>query len=503
MFWRTKQEETPAPAPALEAQGGTFSTEGQQLRSLTATDKLAAVAKHFQTPASADGAMDSSTGLVPKFKQDLIPFAGAPDAQFMWYASQGFIGYQVAAVIAQHWLVDRCCLMPARDAVRVGYDVSLPEEHERADEIIKAFKKADRRHKIDATMREYIHMGRIFGVRVAIFKVESTDPDYYEKPFNPDGVTPGSYLGISQVDPIWIVPELTDGAVSDPANIRFYQPEFYNIGGRRYHRTHLCVYIPHPVPDSLKPVYMYAGKSVPQLIYERVYASERTANEAPQLVMTKRLVVMKTDADAFWSNITKSLQRLWDWTVNRDNYGVMTIDKDSEDIVQHDTALADVDVTIMTQYQLCAAIAEVPATKLLGTQPKGFNATGDHEAENYRQTLESIQANDLQPLLERHHQLVWLSDIAPALDITEEVETEVSWRPLDSPTAAEWAAIALQKAQTAQIYASLGAIDGEDVRKQIVADKDSDFFGLADDAPELETELDLTDDPQAEANQQA
>ncbi len=36
-------------------------------------------------------------------------------------------------------------------------------------------------------------------------------------------------------------------------------------------------------------MYNYFGVSVPERIYERVYASERTANEAPQLAMTKRL----------------------------------------------------------------------------------------------------------------------------------------------------------------------------------------------------------------------
>jgi hypothetical protein len=33
--------------------------------------------------------------------------------------------------------------------------------------------------------------------------------DYYEKPFNPDGITEGSYKGISQVDPYWMMPMLT------------------------------------------------------------------------------------------------------------------------------------------------------------------------------------------------------------------------------------------------------------------------------------------------------
>jgi phage-related protein (TIGR01555 family) len=495
MFWRTKpKEETPAPVPV--ARNSSFSTEGSA-PGVTALDRQIAIARHFQAPAGAAGtAMDSAIGTAVDFKQ---PQFGAPDAQFMWYASQGFIGYQVAAVMAQHWLVDRCCLMPARDAVRVGYDVSLPDEHERADDIIKAFKKADKRHNINATMCEYIHMGRIFGVRVAIFRVESSDPEYYAKPFNPDGITPGSYRGISQVDPVWITPELTDGAITDPAAIRFYEPQFYSIGGQRYHRSHLCVYVPFPVPDSLKPSYQYGGKSLPQLIYERVYAAERTANEAPQLAMTKRLVVMKTDADAFWSNVEKSLQRLFDWTSNRDNYGVMTVDKDAEDITQHDTSLADVDTVIMTQYQLVAAIAEVPATKLLQTQPKGFNSTGEYEAESYRQTLEGVQVNDLEPLLERHHQLVWLSEVKPRLGMAEDVETEISWRPLDSPTALEWADLNLKKAQTAQIYAQLGAVDGEVIAQQLRNDKNSDFFGMEAD----EIELDLTDDPESEANQEA
>ena len=324
-------------------------------------------------------------------------------------------------------------------------------------------------------------MGRIYGIRVAIFKVRSTDPQYYEKPFNPDGVTPGSYQGISQVDPIWIVPELTDGALSDPASLRFYEPEYYVIGKQRYHRSHLCVYIPHPVPDAIKPMYQYGGKSVPQLIYERVYASERTANEAPQLVQTKRLVVFKTDAGSFWSNLTKSVERLLSWTENRDNYGAMVCDKESEDITQQDTGLADLDTTIMTQYQLVASIAEVPATKMLGTTPKGFNSTGESEAEDYRIMLESIQANDLDPMLERHHQLVWLSAIKPKFGITEDIEVESSWRPLDSPTAAEWADVLLKRAQTAQVYQSTGAIDGEDIRAQISRDKDNDFFGLSDD----------------------
>lgn len=474
----------PQAAPPSTPRPSIFSTDGENMRQRGPIDRAAVIMASMPQPvASSSGvAMDSSTGLVPEFKQHLTGNI-VPDAQFYWFASQGFISWQVAALMSQHWLVDKACNMPARDAVRVGYDVSLPEGTPQAEAILAEITKQDKRHKVSAAMREFVHMGRIYGVRVAIFRVRSTDPEYYEKPFNIDGVTPGSYLGIAQVDPIWCVPELTDAALSDPAGLRFYEPEFYVIGGKRYHRSHLCVYIPHPVPDVLKPSYQYGGKSVPQLIYERVYASERTANEAPQLAMTKRLIVHKTDGAGFFSNLTKSLSRMLDFSQVRDNYGVMVIDKEADDISQHDTALTDLDATIMTQYQLVASIAEVPATKLLGTTPKGFNATGESEAEDYRIMLESIQTNDLQPMLDRHHQLVMRSIIRPKFGLSEDLDLETSWRPLDSPTAAEWADVNLKKAQAAAALAQIGAIDGQDVREQLRRDKDSDYFGLVDDEP--------------------
>lgn len=466
MFWKKKptpESTHQEPRPSMSV----FSTDLGELVDKPQSKTLTVVQRTL-----TDGTMDSAA---------LLPDAGRvesiPDAQFYWYASQSFIGYQACAILAQNWLVDRACLLPARDAIRQGYDIDGPDE-----QTIKRLRILDKRYGINKTMREFIHMGRIFGVRVAIFRVDSADPDYYGKPFNIDGVQPNSYKGISQVDPIWCSPILTDTSLADPASMRFYEPMFYLINGKKYHRSHLAIYIPHPVADTLKPSYQYGGVSTTQLIYERVYAAERTANEAPQLAMTKRLTVLKVNAATFFSNMASAYSNLLAWIGLRDNYGVKVIDKDSEDITQFDVSLADLDATIMTQYQLCAAIAEVPATKLLGTQPKGFAATGEHEAENYRQTLESIQLNDLDPLLSRHHQLVMKSDLR------SDEAVEVTWRPLDSPTAAEWATISLQKAQAAQIYAAIGALDGYDVRHQLIVDKMSDYYGLNSNFEEEESD---------------
>ena len=78
-----------------------------------------------------------------------------------------------------------------------------------------------------------------------------------------------------------------------------------------------------------------------------------------------------------------------------------------------------------------------------------------------------------------------------------DAETTVDWRPLDSPTAADWAAISLQKAQAAQIYAAIGALDGYDVRGMLKADKMSDYYQLAEIDENDEAQNPPTPDQQA------
>jgi len=143
----------------------------------------------------------------------------------------------------------------------------------------------------------------------------------------------------------------------------------------------------------------------------------------------------------------------------------------------------------MTEYQLVSSIANVPSTKLLGTAPKGFNATGEFEIETYNQELESIQENDFDPLLDRHYMLVIKSDIEPEYGVSQ--EPEVVWNPLDVPTAKELAEINNIKSLTAVNYQAAGAVDGEDIRSEVIADENSGFDGMIDDDMQDEDLSDL------------
>jgi phage-related protein (TIGR01555 family) len=408
-----------------------------------------------------------------------------PTAQSLWYSSQSFIGYQFAALMAQNWLVSKACLMPAKDATRNGYEITVDDGTEVDPKIMDEIRKLDLKYKVNKNLIEFVQMGRVFGIRVAMFIIETDNPaDYYKKPFNPDGIKPGSYKGISQIDPYWITPQLDDKAAGDPASINFYEPTWWMINGLLVHRSHLVIFKTEEVADILKPTYIYGGIPIPQKIYERVYAAERTANEAPMLVLTKRMDIYKTDLAQGLANEPEFAQQMARWVANRDNYGIKFIDRE-DDMIEFDTSLTDLDAVIMTQYQLVAAAANVPATKLLGTTPKGFNSTGEYEESNYHEELESIQYHDLSPLLERHHLLLIRSEIAPKYKIAP-FETSIEWNSLDAMTAKEQAELNKMKAETGAILMQSGAIDGMDERNRIINDPVSGYTGIDDEMPEKE-----------------
>lgn len=441
-------------------------------------DKISHLVNLHSAISRGDTAQDSEEGSSLKMATSMPESISNVLAN--WYASQSFIGYQLCAILSQNWLINKACSMPARDATRNGYDIIATDGTDIPDETITLLQKFDRKYRLRWHCEQFVRMGRIFGVRIALFDIDSDDPEFYEKPFNLDGVTAGSYRGISQIDPYWCVPILVGNELDNPASRHFYEPTYWEINGKKYHRSHLFIFRHSEIPDLLKPMYLYGGLPVPQLIMERVYAAERTASESLGLVTSKRTTVWKTNVAMFMQDAEQNAEKLKNWIRMRDNYGVKVGDKEGDEFQQFDTALGDLDSVIMTNYQLVAAASGVPATKLLGTTPKGFNSTGEGEAKNYHEELESIQEHDLTELVERHHQLVMKSFGEQVL------ETSINWRPVDSPTAKELAERNKLKADTYSALVMAGAIDGSDVRFRLANDLDSGFHDMGDNQHSLE-----------------
>jgi phage-related protein (TIGR01555 family) len=490
MKWFKRTLEKSLQPEEQSARGGFFTTDislssragmGQRIRSALAKtfqanmESLTAVNEKNELVTGASHAMDEAYPDLQQSKLRTSTGGHLPIAQLEWYANQGFIGWQTCAMLAQNWLIDKACSMPARDAARHGWELSINDGTHIDAKIFDTIRRIDKRFKMKKQCIDFIKNGRIFGIRHALFLVEGID---YTLPFNIDGVKPESYRGITQIDPYWVSPILDSAAAADPASQQFYSPTWWLIQGKRVHHSHMVIMRNgDEVPDILKPSYIYGGIPTPQKIYERVYAAERTANEAPMLAMTKRLTTLKIDINQAMMNQEKLTEKMEFWSSLMNNFGIKVIGNE-EEIQQFDTALTALDETIMTQYQLVAAASDVPATKLLGTTPKGFNATGEYDAKSYHEYLESIQENELSPLIERHTQLLIKSFIAPKYGI-KPFHFDVKWNPVDSPTANERADINLKKSQTDKNWVDAGAVDSFDIRERLIADPDSGYSGIA------------------------
>ncbi len=396
--------------------------------------------------------------------------------QANWFAQQGFIGYQMCAMLSQHWLISMACKRPGQDALRNGYEITVNDGTKVDPKILDRMRQLDKKFKIKYYGEQAINAARVFGIRVIMFNIKSDDPEYYLKPFNPDGITPGSYVGITQFDPYWVTPELDINAASNPAAPDFYEPTYWIVNATRVHRSHLIVIVPNEVPDLLKPTYLYGGVPLVQMIYNQVYNAMTSADEGPKLLQTKRLKVLQTKMSEAIANPKEFNGKLNYATQMQDNYGVWAIGLDDK-LEQRDTALADIDAVIMNGCQLVASIAQVPATKLFGTQPKGFNATGEFDEASYHETLETIQSHFLTPFVERHHLLLIRSYIIPEFNVPL-FSTEIIWNSLDSMTAKESAEVNQIKAATGLTLVQAGAIDGMDERERIIADPESGYTGL-------------------------
>lgn len=435
----------------------------------TAFDSAADASRTKLMSTGAMAAMDDGDGGF--LKEGPNSEYSVPAGIQQWYMSQGFIGYQSCAIIAQHWLVDKACSMSGEDAARNGWTIKARGGKKLETEESDLIKQADKRFMLKHNLIELNRFKNVFGIRVAIFKVKSADEKYYEKPFNLDGVTVDSYEGISQVDPYWMMPVMTSKGTGDPSSIGFYDPEYWVISGKKYHKSHLVIARGPQPADILKPTYIFGGIPLTQRIYERVYAAERTANESPLMAMSKRTMAIHVDMEKALTNQAAFEQRLMMWIRYRDNHGVKVLGKE-EAMEQFDTNMSDFDSIIMNQYQLVSAIARTPSTKLLGTSPKGFNATGEFEMRSYHEELESVQEHVFMPMLERHYDILGRS-------LGLKTNFEVVCNAVDSMTAKERADLNYVKAQTNAILANdIGAVSADEVRETLREDEHSGFNEL-------------------------
>jgi len=411
------------------------------------------------------------------------------DIIYTFFAKQCWIGYKNCSLLLQNWLINRCCSIPAEDAVAGGYrleyadnntaagsnEAARKEAKKKADLLPKIQAAAERKYDLSGKLRQLCFNRAGYGTGIAYFVIDGEDP---ATPLNPDGIRPGSFRGITIIEPQWCEALLSENSVLDPLSPDWYRPEWYTVNGKTVHKSRLFTTVYREVPDDLKPTYHFGGMPLPQMLYERVYSAEKTANEILELVQTKRTFVMQGNTQEIaknprrFENIFNALSRF------RNNQSIMVVDRTDENFTQMDTALTDVDNITWTLYQLVSGVASIPEYKLFGTNMKGFNSTGEGETRNYLQMLRGMQENVLEPFLRKAYSIICRSDLG------NREKYDIVFNPLSVPTEAEQAATQGAKSSYYGNLINAGVVSPEEVRQALRQDENSGFTDIAEDLPE-------------------
>lgn len=429
----------------------------------------------FDSACTSSGAQALLDSFRPNFLgQEII---------YTHFAQECFIGFQACAILSQNWLINKACSAAVEDAASIEYEVTLTDEDlaETDNEVINKLKdlttyKSD--FDIKSICKKFGIKKRQFGQILCIPVVEGVD---YKLPFNIDAVKPNSYKGMRVIEPMWYQAVLDLEGTTNPASKRYYEPTYFRLpNGQLIHYSWCLFGVNGIVDDLLKPTYYWGGYPLTQLIYQRVFAAEKTANEAPMLAMSKRLNYVEGNLNAYIADQDKMNNELKIMSWLRNNWGWLLIKKEQR-IGQLDTSLTDYDAVTMLQYQLVAAISGVPSARLLETSPKGWQSTGSYEDNNYKKLQLSIQTADFIPILNIHFKL-----LAKSIE-GKDYDFNCTFKEIDVPTEKERAEINEIKSRTEMNYVQAGVVSPDEVRKGLREDVNSGFNTLTE---EMEGESD-------------
>jgi hypothetical protein len=185
----------------------------------------------------------------------------------------------------------------------------------------------------------------------------------------------------------------------------------------------------------------------------------------------------------------KTLQRFGLANMAKSSINTLLLDKD-EEWQRIQTSFGSTPELIKVAMQVASAAGGVPESRLMGNAPnKGLQAAGasggEVDIKNYYDDIASNQKSKYKPALLPLDVCIQRSALGrfdPGIDY--------EWNPLYQPDPSQMAAVALQKAQTTQVYVSSGLINEDALREATISQltEDGIYPGLEDAIDEFGSE---------------
>lgn len=270
---------------------------------------------------------------------------------------------------------------------------------------------------------------------------------------------------------------------------KFGQPEYYYVssiyGSFKVHESRCLVFRNGVLPEQTSnATYLFWG--MPEYVRIRRALRETVTAHTDSVKLLERSVQAIYSMKGLASLLTTDdgenqvLKRLQLVDTSRGLLNSIAIDSEGEQYDFKTFQFSGVKDVIDATCNMLSALTNIPQTILFGRSPAGMNATGDSDFESYYNFVEKIQRLMLERNLRTLLDVVFRAGIASG-DVAEEPDYKLEFKPLWSLSDTEQAAVdqtkaqtALVKAQTAQAYVDMQALDPTEVRRRLASDEEFD-----------------------------
>ena len=270
---------------------------------------------------------------------------------------------------------------------------------------------------------------------------------------------------------------------------KFGQPEYYYVssiyGSFKVHESRCLVFRNGVLPEQTSnATYLFWG--MPEYVRIRRALRETVTAHTDSVKLLERSVQAIYSMKGLASLLTTDdgenqvLKRLQLVDTSRGLLNSIAIDSEGEQYDFKTFQFSGVKDVIDATCNMLSALTNIPQTILFGRSPAGMNASGTSDFESYYNFVEKILRLMLKRNLRTLLDVVFRAGIASG-DVAEEPDYKLEFKPLWSLSDTEQAAVdqtkaqtALVKAQTAQAYVDMQALDPTEVRRRLASDEEFD-----------------------------
>ena len=447
-----------------------------------------------QTPAPPAFRLDGYVNMLNKYgtQQD--------GSEAYRYAGEGIVSdmtltnnYETGGLFAK--IIDA----PAEEAIKHGFSLGLKENSDTLSYIVKSLERLEWEERASWAIKS----ARLYGGAIGVMLVD--DGGDIDEPLNRRRIE-----GIEDIhvfERAVVTPDYASMYSQRPMELhggstaKLGVPEYYQVnsiyGSFWVHESRCLIFRNGTLPESTaNPLYRFWG--MPEYARIRRQLRETVTTHSLSVKLLERSVqaiysmqglarLLATEAGE--DEVIKRLQLI---DMARHALNSIAIDSEGESFDFKTATMSGVKEVVDSSCNMLSAVTNIPQTILFGRSPAGLNSTGDSDMENFYNFVGRIQKLMLKGNLNKLLDIVSRAGVANG-EIEEMPEISVEFNPLWSMSDAEQADVEQKKAQTrhtkaqtAQIYVDMGAIDPTEVRKGLASEDEFSVEELLDDMDEEE-----------------